>query len=57
MEPQNPPFIDTPDPEEPMEATDYYEAMQMGWLSSDAEEVLEQDPTPVGPPAEEFLDV
>lgn len=52
MEPQNPPFVVEPDPEEAIEATDYYEAMRMGWLSSDPDEVLEQDPTPVGPPAE-----
>ncbi|MEE8504155.1 MAG: hypothetical protein V3T26_06860 [candidate division NC10 bacterium] len=52
MEPQNPPFVDTPDPEEPMEATDYYEAMQMEWLSSDDHEEIEQDQTSVGPPRE-----
>jgi hypothetical protein len=52
MEPQNPPFIVHPDPEEPIEVTDYYEAMRMDWLSSDADEVLEEDPNLVGPPVE-----
>lgn len=52
MEPQNPSLVTDPDPEEPIEATDYYDAMRMGWLSSDAEEVLAEDPNLVGPPVE-----
>ncbi len=49
MEPHIPPFIAHPDPEEPIEATDYYEAIRMDWLSENGDEVLEEDPNLVGP--------
>lgn len=37
MEPRSPSVLDEPEPEEPIEVTDYYEAMRMGWLSSGVE--------------------
>jgi hypothetical protein len=52
MEPQNPAFVTDPDPEEPIEATDYYEAMRMGWLGSEGDEDVEQVFTPVHTPKE-----
>lgn len=52
MEPHAPSFTVTPDPEEPIEVTDYYEAMRMGWLDSAADANAEQAPTPVEAPKE-----
>ncbi len=47
MEPRSPSVPDEPEPEEPIEATDYYEAMRMGWLSSGVvEEVGPNSPAP-----------
>lgn len=43
MEPQHPPFVVQTDSEEPMEVTDYYDAMQMGWLGSDNDEAVEEE--------------
>jgi len=37
MEPRSPSVLDEPEPEEPIEVMDYYEAMRMGWLSSGVE--------------------
>lgn len=52
MEPRDPSFLDELEPEEPLEADDYYDAMQMGWLSSGGDEDLEQDLNPAEPPTE-----
>ncbi len=52
MDPRDPSFLDELEPEEPLDADDYYDAMRMGWLTSDADEDVESDPTPVGPPRE-----
>jgi hypothetical protein len=35
MEPRRPPFVPEPDPEEPMEVADYYEALRIGLISAD----------------------
>ena len=52
MEPRSPSVLDEPEPEEPIEATDYYEAMQMGWLSSGVVEKVGPDSPAPEPPGE-----
>ncbi len=52
MDPRDPSFLDELEPEEPLDADDYYDAVLMGRLTSDADEDVESDPTPVGPPRE-----
>ena len=52
MEPSGPSVLDEPEPEEPIEATDYYEAMRMGWLSSGVVEDVGPDSAAPGPPGE-----
>lgn len=37
MEPKEPSTVMEPDPEEPLEVLDYYEAMRGGYLGSDDE--------------------
>lgn len=52
MEPHTPSFSVTPDPEEPIDAPDYYEAMRMGLLDPAADENAQQAPTPIQAPKE-----
>lgn len=52
MEPQNPSLIADPDPEEPIEAADYYDAMREGWLDTDLDEDGGEDLDPVELPME-----
>ena len=52
MEPRSPSVLDEPEPEEPIEETDYYEAMQMGWLSSGVVEEVGPDSSVPGPSRE-----
>ncbi len=52
MDPRDPSVLDELEREERLEADHYYDAMRMGWLTSDADEDVESDPTPVGPPRE-----
>lgn len=45
MDPRESTFIIEPVPEEPLGALDYYEAIQGGWLSSDADHEPRKDLT------------
>ncbi len=49
MDPQNLPFLEEPESEEPPEAVDYYDAIRMGELSSDAREDLGEETIPGEP--------
>ncbi len=52
MDPQHPSRVVDPDPEEPLEALDYYEAMRGGYLTSDDEEDVGPEITPFESPTE-----
>ncbi len=52
MEPRNPSFLDELEPEEPLEADDYYDAILMGRLSLAPDQDLREDPIPGEPPKE-----
>ncbi|MGH7479993.1 MAG: hypothetical protein ACREJ8_10485 [Candidatus Methylomirabilales bacterium] len=53
MEPRSRPVLwDEPELEEPIEVIDYYEAMQMGWLSLGVIEDVEPDSGVPGSPGE-----
>ncbi|MFQ5847726.1 MAG: hypothetical protein ACE5IQ_08700 [Candidatus Methylomirabilales bacterium] len=52
MDPRNPSLIVEQDPEEPLEAPDYYEAFPHGWLPSDADEEFGEDLNAVEPAME-----
>ncbi len=54
MDPRHPSFLAEPDPvdpdpEEPLEVPDYYEALEAEWLKSDGDEELDRPVNPVDP--------
>jgi len=50
MEPRSPSVLDEPEPEEPIEVMDYYQAVRMGWLSSGVVEGVVEEVEPDSTP-------